>query len=72
MNLKVDKACGPNCISVQLLQKSVEYISSLGKLFQLSLSSGKLPCDWVTVIIIIPVYTKGDKTYASSFQLLTY
>ena len=48
MNLKVGKACGPDCITTQLLQKNAEYISPpLAKLFQLSLSSGKLPCDWV-------------------------
>ena len=53
MNLKADKACGPDCIPVQLLQKSAEYISSpLAKFFQLSLSSGKLPRDWVTANII--------------------
>lgn len=59
-NLQCDKACGPDSIPTILLQKRAEYISaSLSKLFQLSLSSGKLSRDWVTTNVV-PVFKRRD------------
>jgi len=67
-SLKADKACGPDCILAQLLKKGAELISSpLAKLFQSSLSSSKLPQDWMTANAV-PVYKKGDTHLASNYQ----
>ena len=56
------KACGLDHISAHLLQKGADLLASpLTKLFQLSLSTGTLPNDWVTANIV-PVYvTRSDK-----------
>ena len=68
LNLRRGKACGPDHISAHLLQKGADLLASpLTKLFQLSLSTGTLPNDWVTANIV-PVYKKGDKHLSSNYR----
>ena len=68
LNLKRDKACGPDHISVYLLLKGADFLAPpLTKLFQLSLSTGILPRDWVTANIV-PVHKKGDRHLSSNYR----
>ena len=68
LNLQRDKACGPDHVSAHLLQKGADFLASpLTKLFQLSLSTGTLPNDWVTANIV-PVFKKGDKHFSSNYR----
>ena len=58
VGLQKDKACGPDCVPAYLLQIGADFLAApLSKLFQLSLSTGSLPRDWVTANIV-PVYKK--------------
>ena len=67
LNLQRDKACGPDHISAYLLLKGANFLAlSLTKLFQLSLSTGILPRDWVTANIV-PVHKKGDRYLSSNY-----
>ena len=66
-SLQRDKACGPDNLPSQLLQVAADFISlPLSRLFQLSLSSGALPRDWVTANVV-PVHKKGDKHLPSNY-----
>ena len=68
LNLQRDKACGPDHVSSYLLQKGADFLASpFTKLFQLSLSTGTLPNDWVTANIV-PVFKKGDKHFSSNYR----
>ena len=68
MNLQKDKACGPDCIPAYLLTIGADFLAvPLSKLFQLSLSTGTLPRDWVTANIV-PVYKKGDSHLSSNYR----
>ena len=68
LNLQGDKACGPDHVSARLLQRGADFLAPpLTKLFQLSLSTGTLPNDWVTANIV-PVYKKGDKHLSSNYR----
>ena len=60
LQLEVSKACGPNLIPLLLLLKrAAAYICvRLSQLFNQSMSSGKLPHNWVTANISI--FKKGD------------
>ena len=67
-SLQRDKACGPDNLPSQLLQVAADFISlPLSHLFQLSLSSGALPRDWVTANVV-PVHKKGDKHLPSNYR----
>ena len=60
-NLNPNKACDPDLIPARLLKLGAEFIApSLTQLFQLSLTSGKLPLDWISANVV-PVHKKGDK-----------
>ena len=66
--------CGPDCVPAYLLQIGADFLAApLSKLFQISLSSGILPRDWVTANIV-PVYKKGDSHLSSNYRpiSLTY
>jgi len=64
ISLQCDKACGPDLLPSRLLKLGAEFITpSLAQLFQLSLSSGKLPSD----ANVVPVHKKGDKHIASNY-----
>ena len=68
INLQKDKACGPDCVLAYLLKIGVDFLAvPLNKLFQLSLSTGTLPRDWVTANIV-PVYKKGDSQLSSNYH----
>ena len=68
VNLQKDKACGPDCVPAYLLKIGADFLAApLSKLFQLSLSTGSLPTDWVTANIV-PVYKKGDSHLSSNYR----
>ena len=68
VNLQKDKAFGPDYVPAYLLQVGADFLAApLSKLFQLSLSSGTLPRDWVTANIV-PVYKKGDSHLSSNYR----
>jgi len=57
-SLDVSKACDPDLIPPLLLNKAASYIClPLSKLFTQSMSTGKLPQDWVTTNVI-PIFKK--------------
>ena len=67
MDLNCHKACGPDLLPSCLLKLGTEFIApSLAHLFQLSISSGKLPLDWVGVNVV-PVHKKGDKHLVNNY-----
>lgn len=67
LNLQQGKTCGPDHIPAYLLQKGTDFLASLTKMFQLSLSTGTLPKEWVTANIV-PVYKKGDRHLPSNYH----
>ena len=68
VNLQKDKACGPDCVPAYLKKVGADTLAApLSKLFQLSLSTGSLPRDWVTANIV-PVYKKGDSHLSSNYH----
>ena len=71
MNLHCDKACGPGLLPSRLLKLGAEFIApSLAQLFQQSLSSGKLPLDWISANVV-PVHKKGDERLPSNYHLIS-
>ena len=67
-SLDVSKACGPDLIPPLLLKKAAPYIClPLSKLFTQSMSTGKLPQDWVTANVV-PVFKKGDPRLPSNYR----
>jgi len=66
--LQQGKACGPDNLPARLLKIAADFISlPLSRIFQLSLSSGTLPRDWVTANVV-PVHKKGDKHLPSNYR----
>ena len=66
VNLQKDKAGGPNCVPAYLPQIVADFLAApLSKLFQLSFSTGSLPRDWVTAIL---VYKKSDSHLSSNYR----
>ena len=66
--LKCDKDCGPDLLTSRLLKLGADFIAlSLARLFQKSLSSGKLPLDW-TSANIVPIHKKGDEHLPSNYR----
>ena len=67
-NLNCSKACGPDLLPARLLRMSAEFIApSLAQIFQVSLSTGKLPLDWVSANIV-PIHKKGDKHLTTNYH----
>ena len=64
-NLHCDKACGPDLLPLRLLKLGAEFIAP--SLAQQSLSSGKLPLDWISANVV-PVHKKGDKHLPSNYR----
>jgi len=53
VNLQKHKACSPDCFPAYLLKISANFLAApLSKLFQLSLSSGSSPKDWIVAKFI--------------------
>ena len=70
-NLNCSKTCGPDLLPARLLRMSVEFIApSLAQIFQLSLSTGKLPLDWVSANIV-PIHKKGDKHLTTNYRSIS-
>ena len=68
VNLDPSKACGPDLIPARLLKLGAEFIApSLTRLFQLSITSGELPLDWISANVV-PVHKKGDKQLANNYR----
>ena len=66
--LDVNKSTGHDGLSPRLLKELSPAISApLVKLFNLSLTQGKLPRDWKKAIII-PIHKKGSKTSAANYR----
>ena len=66
--LNCGKACGPDLLPSRLLKLGAEFIApSLTHLFQLSLSSGELPLDWISANVV-PVHKKGDKQLTKNYR----
>ena len=66
--LDVNKLTGHDGLSPQLLKELSPAISApLVKLFNLSLTQGKLPRDWKKAIVI-PIHKKGSKTSAANYR----
>ena len=67
-NLQPDKATGPDMIPARLLkQLSAEIAPALALVFQSSLNFGRVPRDW-TMIHVIPLFKKVDKSTASNYR----
>ena len=68
LNLKVDKATGPDTIPAFILKSAADELSPvLTKLFQLSLDTGEVPPDWRHAWVV-PIFKKGDRHLASNYR----
>ena len=68
LTLDTNKATGPDEISPKLFKLCTYQIApSLTKLFNKSLSYGKLPDDW-KLANIVPVYKKGEKNQVENYR----
>lgn len=67
-NLNVNKAIGPDGISPRVLKECSHQIASpLCHIFNMSLCSGSIPCDWLKANIV-PVFKKSDKQKVSNYR----
>ncbi len=67
-NIKVNKASGPDNILCRILQElSAELATMLTVIFQQSLSTGKLPSDWLKAEVF-PIFKKGSKNLAVNYR----
>jgi hypothetical protein len=67
-NLKENKASGPDLIPPKVLKAAANPISfCLERIFQASLSTGTVPCDWKKANIT-PVFKKGERFKASNYR----
>ena len=67
-SLDTTKASGPDGIRPKLLSEAKIYIvSSLTRLINLSLSSGKVPASW-KIANVIPLFKKGDKSDINNYR----
>ena len=68
MDLKTNKATGPDAISARFLKDNAEEIAPiLTSIFQQSLDTGEVPSDWRTANIS-PIYKKGERNIASNYR----
>jgi hypothetical protein len=68
LNLKPNKAAGPDDIPPRILKDTAEIIAPiLTVIFQKSIDSGILPTDWKNANIT-PIYKKGERTKASNYR----
>ncbi len=67
-NIKVNKASGPDNIPCRFLPKlSAELAPMLTVIFQQSLSTGKLPSDWLKAEVA-HIFKKGSKNLAGQYH----
>lgn len=68
LNLKVDKATGPDSIPAFILKTaSDELAPMLTRLFQLSLETGEVPHDWRQAWVV-PIFKKGERHIAANYR----
>ena len=66
--IKIDSSPGPDEIYPKILYEvRYEILEPLCYLFNLSLSTGKLPYEWKEATVV-PIYKKGDRTLASNYR----
>ena len=66
--LDVSKACGPDNLSPRLLKQcSSELAPSLKLLYQMSMESGLIPCQWKEANVA-PVFKKGSKECVNNYR----
>ena len=67
-HLDISKATGPDGISPKLLKEcAAQIVKPLCHIFNVSLSSGKLPSIWLKANVV-PVYKKGDKQLVENYR----
>lgn len=66
-NLKLNKACGPDLIHVNVLKRVLNFDVPLAYIFNLSIRSGHIPQDWRDANIT-PLFKKGSRTSASNYR----
>ena len=68
MNLKTNKATGPDEIPAFILKEAATQVApALARLFQLSLNIGQVPNDWKEASVV-PLFKKGDRHQASNYR----
>ena len=66
--IKIDSSPGPDEIYPKILYEvRYEILEPLCYLFNLSLSTGKLPYEWKEATVV-PIYKKGDRSLASNYR----
>jgi hypothetical protein len=67
-NLDINKAQGPDGIPARLLKETARQIAlSLTVLFNKSLSTGELPCDWKLANVVL-VHKKDNKEHVENYR----
>jgi hypothetical protein len=70
-NLPVNSAPGPDGLTSKTIKLcSQNLIGPLCKIFQTSLTSGKLPTQWLEAVVT-PIFKKGDKCKAGNYRLIS-
>ena len=68
LSLNTNKACGTDGVTARLLREaSSSIVPSLTRLFNFSLASGKLPCEWKNANVS-PIFKKGDKELVCNYR----
>ena len=68
MNLKPNKAAGPDDIPLMLLKEAADKIApAITLLFQASLNQGNTPLTWRKALVV-PIFKKGSKSDASNHR----
>ena len=66
--LQENKAPGPDGLSPKILKLCAEEVApALTSIFNKSMLTGELPCDWLTANIS-PIHKKGDRAAASNYR----
>ena len=68
LNLKVDKAAGPDDIKPFVLKElRKEFTAVIQVIFERSVETGQLPKDW-TLTRVSPLFKKGDKSDPTKYR----
>ena len=69
--LQENKAPGPDGLSPKILKLCAKEVApALTSIFNKSILTGELPCDWLTANIS-PTHKKGDRVAASNYRLVS-
>ena len=67
-SLKVDKACGPDCIQAVVLKECAHALSlPITLIFRKSVRDSQLPIQWLSANVC-PLFKKGDKLLPSNYR----